>query len=79
MLLIKWLSIKNHLMLFFSLLKNEEITFLHVFIFVFILYYIGTILLEKLSQKWGVWKEYENGGWPYRGLSIEGGFKPSAH
>ena len=58
---------------------NEEIAFPYEFIFVFILYFIGAILLEKCSQKQGVWKEYKKGGRPYRGLSMEGGFKPSTH
>ena len=41
--------------------------FPHEFTFVFILYFIGTILSEKSCRKWGVWKEYKKGGLPYRG------------
>ena len=43
----------------------------HEFIFVFIRYFIGVILPKKSSHFQG------EGGW--EGLSIEGGFKPSAH
>ena len=52
-------------------------TFPPEFIFVFILYFIGTILSKKSCQKQGVRKDCKKGGWPYRGtLSIEGCFKP---
>ena len=47
---------KKHVTLFFSLLKNEEVVFQNEFIFVFIWYFIRTILLKKSNQKWGVWK-----------------------
>ena len=63
----------------FESAKNEEITFPREFIFVFILYFIGTILLEKSCQKQGVWEEYKKGVAIWGGLSIEDGFKPSAH
>ena len=42
--------------------KNKEITFSHEFILVFILYFIGTILLEKSCQKQRVQEEYKKGG-----------------
>ena len=58
-------------MLLFSLPKNEEITFPHEFIFVFILWFIGTIFSEKSCQKGGSRKEYKRGD-HVGGLSIEG-------
>ena len=69
-LLIKVLIIRKHLLLFFSLLKMKKKTktFPHEFVFVFILYFIGTLLSEKFDQKQGVQKEYKKGGWPYRGV-----------
>ena len=45
--------------------KNKEITFPHEFIFIFILYFIETILLEKSCKKPGVGKKYKMGGLPY--------------
>ena len=51
-----------------------------MFIFVFIWYLIGTILSEESSQKREVQKKYKKWGWPIReGVSLEEGFKPSAH
>ena len=41
--------------------KNKKIILPHEFIFVFIWYFIGVILLEKSCQKWKVWKKYKNG------------------
>ena len=51
--------------LVFKSSKTEEITLLHEFIFVFIWYFIGAILLEKSCQKWGIQKKNIK-----RGMSI---------
>ena len=66
-LLIKVLIIKKHFV--FQCSKNEEITFPHEFIFIFIPYFIGTILSKKSCQKL-TGKNIKNGDSP---------FKPSAH
>ena len=65
--------------------KNEEITLPHEFIFVFVWSFIGALLSETSCQKHGVQKKYKKrkvkgwGGGSHIGLSIEGGFKSSAH
>ena len=51
----------------------------HEFIFVFIRYSIRAILSEKSSQNYGIWKKYKKGDSHIGGLSIEEGFKHSAH
>ena len=66
-LLIKVLIIKKHFV--FQSSKNEEITFPHEFIFIFIPYFIGTILSKKSCQKL-TGKNIKKGDSP---------FKPSAH
>ena len=82
------LTMKKHLMLFFSLLKMKKnfptslFCFYSVFCFSIlycILYIIVTILSEKSCQKQGVRKEYKNEDGCIGGLSREGGLKPSAH
>lgn len=60
------------------LTKNEDLTFLHEFTLVLIMYIIRAIPLKK-CQKWGVWRKYKKGFSHIRGLYIEGEFKPSAH
>ena len=62
----KVLFIKKASNAVFQSSKNEEITFPHEFIFVFIRYFTGVILSEKSCQKRGVRKKYKKGGWPYR-------------
>lgn len=47
--------------------------------FVFMWYFIGSILLRKSLPKARVQKIDKNAGWPYRGLYVEGEFKRSAH
>ena len=42
--------------------KNENLILPNEFIFVFILYFIGAILLKKSCQKHGALKIYEKGG-----------------
>ena len=80
MLLIKVLLVKKASYIDFWFSKNEEITLPPEFIFVFIWYFYGAILLEKSCQKGRGRGGHKNkGGWPYRGLSIEKSFKPSAH
>ena len=46
----------------FSSSNNEEIPLPHEFIFVFIQYFTGAILLEKSWKKCGAWKHIEGGG-----------------
>ena len=61
--------------------KKEKRTFPHEIIFVFIWFFIGTILSKNPDQKWGVQKKDKNKGWSYNGgvgsvgwgVSIEGG------
>ena len=65
--------------MFFKFPKNEKTTLPHDFIFVFLWYFIGVALLEKSSQKQGVWKNYKK-VWDghKQWLLIEKGFKLSA-
>ena len=80
MLLIKVLLVKKASYIDFWFSKNEEITLPPEFIFVFIWYFYGAILLEKSCQKGrgrGVIKIKGDGH--IGGLSIEKSFKPSAH
>ena len=80
MLLIKVLLVKKASYIAFWFSRNEEITLPPEFIFVFIWYFNGAILLEKSCQKWrgrGVIKIKGDGH--IEGLSIEKSFKPSAH
>ena len=59
--------------------KHKEITFSHGFFFPFMPYFIGAMLTKK-CQKWVFGEKDIKRGRPYiGGLSIEGGFKPSAH
>ena len=53
MLLIKVLFTKKACKVAFQSAKNEEMSFLYDFIFVFIQYFNGAILLEKSFVKWG--------------------------
>lgn len=67
----------------FSSSNNEEIPLPHEFIFVFIQYFTGAILLEKSWKKCGAWKNIIRAGRPYRGRgrgesSFEREFKPYA-
>ena len=59
--------------IFFHTSKNEKITLPYEFIFVFIQYFNGAIMLEKSCQVQGVWEKYENLGNVYRRV----GFKPA--
>ena len=75
----KVLFIKKVFNVVFGSSKNEEIICLpHEFIFVFIRYFIGAILMEKSCQNWGVREKYKTGD-GHIGVVIEGGFRPSAH
>ena len=58
----KSLVYKRAFNIVFRFSKNEKINLPHEFIFVFIWYFIGTILLEKSCQKWRVWKNYSGDG-----------------
>ena len=79
-MLIKLFFIKKTCNVVFQSSKNEEITLLHVFIFVFIWYFIGAILSRKSCQKQGVQKKDKKEGWPYEGGCLQkGGFKHSAY
>ena len=60
------------------LTKNEDLTFLHEFTLVLIMYIIRAIPLKK-CQKWGVWRKYNKGVSRTGLLSIEGEFKHFAH
>ena len=60
---------------FFNYLKMKKITLLNEFIFVFIWYFIGKILLENSCQKQGVGEKDKKEGWPYRGVACRRGFQ----
>ena len=53
--------IKAWKLVFQSSSRNEEITLLHEFIFVFIQYFIEAILLKRCCQKRGGWKKDKKG------------------
>ena len=55
--------------------KHEEVTFLHEFIFVFILYFIGSILSKNVKNGGKRDQRKDNKG----EMSVEGGLKPSAY
>ena len=59
--------------------KNEEITFPHDILLIFILYFIGTIFSENLAKSGGFRKNAKRGDGHIRGLSIDRGCKPLAH
>ena len=46
--------------------KNEKITLPQEFIFVFIRYFIGAMLLKQSCQKRGFRKKIKRVGWPHR-------------
>ena len=60
-------------------LTIRTLTLPREFMFVFIRFFIGAILLEKSCQKHGVSKKYKKWDSHIGELSIEGGFQLSAH
>ena len=62
----KSLVYKRAFNIVFKFSENEKINLPHEFIFVFIWYFIGTILSEKSCQKWRVWKNYSGDGHKWR-------------